>query len=217
MDLRTMYERLGSRFKVDNWWPAESEFEIMIGAILTQQTSWENVEGVIADMKANNLLDVDSLVKVDNDTLEEVIMPAGFYRQKASRIKGLAEYIKVHYDSDPLAILGQPLEEARRELLSIRGIGEETADSMLLFAGHRPKFVAASHVTRILQRTGILDSEDYGEIQRYVESIVPPKPEIYAKFYALLVQLAKTHCKARPVCKGCPLEQECAFSARRGK
>lgn len=217
MDLRTMYERLGASFKVKNWWPAESEFEIMIGAILTQQTTWKNVEKVMTDLKANGLLDVDSLVRIDNDTLEEIVMPAGFYRQKASRIKGLAEYIKVHYDSNPLAIMNRPLEEARRELLSIRGIGEETADSMLLFAGHKPKFVAASYVSRILKRTGILDSEDYGEIQRYVESIVPPKPEIYAKFYALLIQLAKTHCKARPICDGCPLERECAFSVRKGE
>lgn len=215
MDLRTLYERLSSRFDVDGWWPAESEFEVMVGAILTQQTSWENVEGVLADMKRNGIMSVRAIAAIDNDSLEEIIMPAGFYRQKASRLKGLAEYVRMHHRSDPRSILRQPLEDARRELLSIRGIGEETADSILLFAGHKAKFVAASYVARIFKRTGILDSEDYGEIQRYVESVVPARPEIYAKFYALLVQLAKTHCKARPVCRGCPVEGECAFSARR--
>lgn len=215
MDLKTMYERLGKRFKVDNWWPAESEFEIMVGAILTQRTTWGNVEEAIANMKTHNVLSVDSLVALDNDSLEEMIVPAGFYRQKASRIKGLAKYIKVHYESDPVVMLSKPIDEARRELLSIKGIGEETADSILLFAGHRPKFVAASYVSRIFKRTGILDSEDYGEIQRYVESIVPPKSEIYGKFYARLVQLAKTHCRPRPICRGCPLEHECTFNARK--
>ncbi len=217
MDLKTMYERLGQRFKVDNWWPADSEFEIMVGAILTQRTAWDNVEEVIANLKAHKVLNVDSLAALDKDSLEEMIASAGFYRQKASRIKGLAKYIKVHYGSDPVVMLSKPIDEARRELLSIKGIGEETADSILLFAGHRPKFVAASYVSRIFKRTGILDSEDYGEIQRYVESIVPPKPEIYGKFYARLVQLAKTHCRPRPICRGCPLEHECAFNARKGR
>lgn len=217
MNIKTMYEKLDSRFKVENWWPAESEFEIMVGAILTQQTTWEKVEKVIRDMKKVGLLEVDALAEADLDGLEEIVMPAGFYSQKARRVKGLAEYLKMHCDSDPKVLLEKPLEEARAELLSIRGVGEETADAILLFAARRPKFVAASYVARIFQRTGILDSDDYGTIQIFVESQVPLDPRIYAKFYALLVQLAKTHCRTKPVCRGCPIEADCAFSQGKGK
>jgi endonuclease-3 related protein len=211
MDLQKIYDRLLSKFAVDNWWPADSQFEIMVGAILTQQTTWEKVEEVIREMKAQGLLDVVTLASIDQEKLEKIIMPLGFYRQKAERIKSLARYIQNHYGSDPSLLLTKPLEEARNELLTIKGIGKETADAILLYAGHKETFVAAKYCCRILMRVGLVKTDRYDDVKRFVEQSIPPDPKIYARLYALLVQLSKTHCRNKPKCKDCPLEDICSF------
>jgi endonuclease-3 related protein len=217
MDLHKIYEKLLSKFVVDNWWPAESQFEIMVGAILTQQTTWEKVEEVIRKMKARSLLNVETLASIDQEELERVIMPVGFYRQKAERIKRLATYLQNHYNSDPSLLLSRPLDEARNELLTIKGIGKETADAILLYAGKKGTFVAAKHCCRVLMRTGLIGTDKYDDVKRFVEQNIPPDPEVYAKLYALLVQLSKTHCRNKPQCQGCPLEDACPFNRSKRK
>jgi endonuclease-3 related protein len=184
----------------------------MVGAILTQQTTWESEEKVLNEMKRRDLLSVDALARLPLEELESLLRPAGFYRQKARNLHALAVYLEKNYDSDPDALLAQDLFEARAELLSLPGIGNETADVILLFAGSRPKFVAAVYVSRVLKRLGIFDSDDYREVQRFMESKVLPDPRRYAHLYALLVHHARTTCRSRPKCETCFLRGECSFS-----
>lgn len=212
MEVDELYRRLAEHYDVSEWWPAESAWEVMVGAILTQQTVWENVSKVLAELKQKGLLSVDAMAYLPLDQLESIIRPAGFYRNKARNIKALAQYLKENYRSDPNGILSKDLTEARKELLSLPGIGNETADVILLFAGSRPKFIAAVYVSRILKRMEILNSEDYGEVQRFIESKIAPDPRKYAHLYALMVHHAKTTCRSRPRCETCFLKSECSFS-----
>jgi len=211
MNLTCLYEMMDKAFDVENWWPSESPFEIMIGAILTQQTSWESVDRTLRTMRREGVLSPSSMASMDGARLEDIIRPCGFYRQKAERVQSLARYIVERYGGSPSPLLEKEVEEARRELLSLKGVGKETADSILLFAGHRPVFVAASYVSRVLERTGVFSSRDYDEIQRFVESSLPGPPEHLARLYALFVQLAKTYCKSSPLCHQCPLREYCPF------
>ena len=217
MDLDLLYVRLQERFDVEDWWPSESAFEVMVGAILTQQTNWDNVEKSLDVLRRKNMLEPDKLANADIGVLEEAIRPCGFYHQKAERIRGLAIHIQREYGGSPELLLGKDLESARQELLSLRGVGKETADSILLFAGRRPKFIAAAYVVRIMGRTGLFDSGDYDEVQRYVESGFSDDPMHLGRLYALLVQLAKTHCRSSPSCAECPLELDCRTGLTQGK
>lgn len=216
MEVDDLYRRLDAHYSVDGWWPAESPWEIMVGAILVQQTNWENVAGVLEALRARELLDVAAIDELPQEELETILRPTGFFRQKARNIKALASYLRTHHRSDPMRLLCQDTEAARRELLSLPGIGNETADVILLFAGGRPCFVAAAYVSRVLGRVGILSSDDYGEIKRYMESCLEPDPVKYARFYALMVQHARTTCRSRPRCDACVLGGECAFSSGKG-
>ncbi|MEM2943497.1 MAG: hypothetical protein QW087_02000 [Methanomassiliicoccales archaeon] len=216
MDIQTVYAKLITIFEVDGWWPAESPFEIMIGAILTQQTMWENVEKTIKELKNRGLLSVDSLVNIDQKELENIIRPVGFYRLKAKRIKALALHLRNYYDSNPMGVLQKALPEARGELMSIDGIGKETADAILLFAGRKPTFVAAKYCARVFMRLGLVEKDDYDYVKQFVEERMPKNPRVYAELYSLLVQLSKTYCRKNPSCNSCPLSDECAFSLSGG-
>jgi endonuclease III related protein len=212
MEVKELCRRLSERYDVREWWPAESRWEIMVGAILVQQTTWESVEKVLGDMTRRGLMDVDAVAALPREELERSIRPAGFYRQTATRLQHLARYLQQHYASDPGGILNKDAGEARKELLALPGIGEETADAILLFGGKRPKFIAAAYVRRILGRMGMLHSDDYGEVQRFMEARLPPDPEEYARSYALLVHHARTACRSRPRCAGCCLRDACTFT-----
>jgi endonuclease-3 related protein len=217
MDLDILYTRLQEHFEVEDWWPSESAFEVMVGAILTQQTNWDNVEKSLNELRRRGLLEPGKLAYVDTDLLEEAIRSCGFYRQKAESIRGLALHVQVEYGGTPELLLSKDLGSAREELLSLKGVGKETADSILLFAGKRSKFVAAAYVLRILSRTGLFDSNDYDEVQEYVESRFSEDPVDLGRLYALFVQLAKTHCRSDPRCVECPLCGECGTVLAQGK
>jgi endonuclease-3 related protein len=216
LEVDDLYRRLSAHYNVEGWWPAESPWEIMIGAILTQQTAWENVEKVLGELKRRGLLTVDAIARMPVEELESIIRPAGFYRQKARNIKALASYLEQKHSADPMGILSKDLGEARVELLSLPGIGNETADVMLLFAGGKPCFIAAAYVSRVLGRLGILDSEDYIEVKRFMESRLEPDPAKYARYYALMVQHARATCRPEPRCATCVLSGECAFISEIG-
>jgi endonuclease-3 related protein len=212
MDVEELHRRLAENYDVVGWWPAESPWEVMVGAILTQQTTWESVARVLGEMKKREALSVQAIDRLEPAELEAMVRPTGFYRQKARNVKALASYISRNYGGDPVGLLSKDAGEARRELLSLPGIGNETADAILLFAGKRPQFIAAVYVSRVLRRLDIFDSEDYHEVQRFVESSLPPDPREYAQLYALLVQHARTTCRSRPRCASCFLRARCRFS-----
>jgi endonuclease-3 related protein len=209
MDIHELYRFLLDRYDVGNWWPSDSPFEVMVGAILTQQTSWESVTVSLSMMRERGLLSPDVMSRTDPGEIEEMVRPCGFYRQKSQRVIAIARYLEEEWGGDPDRMLEGDLYEARERLLSLQGVGKETADSILLFAGRRPKFVAAAYVSRVLSRTGVLVSSDYDEIQRFVEREFSTDPDELASLYALIVQLAKTHCRSRSECGSCPLRREC--------
>ena len=217
MELDRLYRILLAHFDVEEWWPSDSPFEVMVGAILTQQTNWKNVDMVLATIRSRGLLDPGSLADIDLAQLQGMVRPCGFYNQKAERIKGLAQLIMRDHEGRPEALLAGDIETARERLLAVRGIGKETADSILLFAGGRPVFVAAAYVSRVLARTGLLNSNDYDEVQDFVESRFPEDAKELARLYALFVQLAKIHCRPKPICEGCPLISECQRELLQGK
>lgn len=216
MEVRTLYRMLLEHFDVENWWPSDSSFKVMVGAILTQQTNWENVADSLDSLRQRGFLSPESMAIADHCEIEELVRPCGFYRQKSERLVALARYLEDEWDGDPEKMLGGDLMEVRERLLSLNGVGKETADSILLFAGGRPKFVAAAYVSRVFSRTGVLESRDYDEIQEFVEKGFSTDPKELASLYALIVQVAKTHCRTRVDCPSCPLRGECATGRSHG-
>ena len=212
MDLQRLLELLDETYDVKNWWPSESTFEVMVGAILTQQTTWESVAKVLEVLRSKGLLDVGQMASCDLHLLEVIVRPAGFYRQKAKRIKGLAEYLRDRHSSDPLSLLRGPTDLLRQELLSLEGIGKETADSILVYGAGREKFVAAAYSARILRRTGVFQSDDYDEMQTFVETTLQGGSRAFRDLYALMVQLSKDVCRKVPDCDRCPLRSECCYA-----
>jgi endonuclease-3 related protein len=211
MDLDRLLELLRRTYDVQDWWPSDSPFEVMVGAILTQQTTWESVAKVLHRLRNEGLLNVERMDSIDIASLESILRPLGFYRQKAKRIKGLASYIVDRHGSDPGRLLNGPTDSVRNELLSLEGIGKETADSILVFGAGRAKFVAAAYSSRVLKRTGVLCSADYDEVQSFVESNLRGGPKEFHDLYALMVQLSKDLCRPVPHCDRCPLSPECLF------
>jgi len=210
-----IYRRLRERFGFRDWWPGDSALEILVGAILTQQTSWGNVEKAIGSLKARGMLSLEGIAGSSVAELGEAIRPSGYYRQKAARLIGVCRRIRDEYGTlESFFALGT--DELRRELLSMKGIGNETADSILLYAAGRPVFVVDAYTMRIMRRlsSGFEGKGDYESFQRYFMSNTRKSAELYNDFHAQLVELGKRHCKTRPVCKGCPLEVMCGYAGR---
>jgi endonuclease III related protein len=197
MPVKDIYKKLLKHFGPQSWWPADSPFEVIVGAILTQNTNWKNVEKAIDNLKLSRALRSSSLLKLSNQKLEKLIKPSGFYRQKAKRLKGFIR----EYQKKPIM--------TREELLEINGIGPETADSILLYAFDKPTFVVDAYTRRIGQRVGLFKFNDYHEIKDYFEEKLPKNLEIYKEYHALLVELAKNYCKVKPLCEKCPISKLC--------
>ena len=208
--LREIYRRLLEYSGPQHWWPGDSTFEIIVGAILTQNTSWKNVEKSIKKLKSEGLLNFDSLLNLKIDDLELMIKHSGFYRQKANRIKEFLNKVKENFSD----IENMRKEENLRDfLLGIKGIGMETADSILLYAFEKPFFVVDAYTLRIFKRIGIIKNEsknNYEEIRLMVENELNKNINDLKEFHALLVELGKDHCKKRPKCDGCPIFSLCS-------
>ncbi len=190
-----------------NWWPGDSPLEIMIGAVLTQNTSWKNVEKAIENLRQADLLHLGRLHAVRIEELAEIIRPSGYYRLKAKRLHNLIDYVMQKYDGDLDWMFSHSVSKLREELLSINGIGPETADSILLYAGNLPAFVVDTYTARILKRHGWIDWEaGYHEIQDHFVSQVPAEVAHYNEFHALIVRTGNQFCRKTPKCEGCPLE-----------
>jgi len=190
------------------WWPADSPFEMMVGAILTQNTNWKNVEKAISNLKELRILDATSISNCDTDKLATAIRVSGFYRQKAERLRLFSHFYIQHGKTSNLK--KRSASELRKLLLQLHGIGPETADSMLLYALDKPLFVVDAYTKRIFSRIGLFDSTlKYDAVQGYFHEQLKEDLSIFQEFHALIVEHAKRYCKASPLCEQCPLNIAC--------
>ena len=206
--LQEIYARMLERLGPQNWWPAETPFEVMVGAILTQNTNWRNVERAIGNLKDVGLLSFTAMEALPSGLLAEYIRPAGYYNIKARRLGNLLACIRERYGGDVEEFLGQPLSPLREQLLAVKGIGPETADSILLYAAKHPVFVVDTYTHRILSRHHLIDAESgYHEIQELFMDHLEADTCLYNEFHALLVRVGNRYCKKKnPDCDGCPLQ-----------
>jgi endonuclease-3 related protein len=201
-----IYETLRDGYGDIGPWPAETVYEILVGAILTQNTAWTNVEKAIRNFEGD--LTPQRIRAMSQEELEALIRPAGFFRQKALYLKNLTAWY-AGYDFDPEAVKKEPMDKLRKELLDLKGVGPETADAILLYAFEFPTFVVDAYTKRLFSRYPVDAGKSYKEIKAYVEERLPRDTFVYNRFHALIVHNAKMHCKKKPVCVGCPLEETC--------
>ncbi len=204
-ELLDVYNNLYEEYGSQNWWPGEG-LEIAIGAILTQQTNWKNVEKALLKLKNAHCLNMECLQKISIEELENLIKSSGFYRIKARRIKNLIELLSTNPQPD------------RKTLLSINGLGDETADSIMLYLFEEKYFVIDSYTFRIMNRLGLYNGKNYLELQRLFMKNLPSKLQLYQEYHALIVKHAKSHCiKNNPQCVNCALNKRCRYSIEQNK
>ncbi len=205
--LQELYDSLWARFGPQGWWPGETPFEVALGAILTQNTNWGNVARVIARLKELELLSLQALQGLPQAELAELLRPAGYFNIKASRLKNFLNFLRERGGNAMAQLAEEELETLRPALLAIKGIGPETADSILLYALNKPTFVVDAYTFRILSRHHLVsDPCSYEELRRLFMDRLPADIPLYQEFHALLVQLGKEFCRPQPRCSGCPLE-----------
>lgn len=191
------------------WWPGESRFEVIVGAVLTQNTSWKNVEKAIANLKKSNLMNIKRLTNENGKNIATLIRPSGFYNIKTRRLKNLLNYLKTRFGSDLRKASCISTGVLRKELLAVNGIGKETADSILLYAFNRPVFVVDSYTKRVLARHKMLrGDEEYDEISKIFYESLPEDAGLFNEYHALIVRLCKEFCYAvEPLCGKCLLKK----------
>lgn len=199
-----MQEVLGN----SEWWPADDAFEVMVGAVLTQNTNWKNVEKAIQTLKQQNVLTPQALLALPQDELAGLIRPAGYYNVKAKRLQNVLRWFHDIVKCNFTALETYTTEELREELLTVNGIGQETADSILLYALNRPSFVVDAYTRRIFNRHSLV-SEDiyYEELRDFFMDVLPEDTQLFNEYHALIVRVAKEWClKKAPRCESCPLK-----------
>ena len=230
MNLYKIYKLLLDHFGEQGWWPTTKEggykpehrgerpkvekerLEIVVGAILTQNTSWKNVEKAIENLNRKGLMDIHKLNHIDKKELARLIRSSGYYNQKAQRIKDFVSFVIDKYEGKLENLFSLDIEDLRNELLSIKGIGKETADSIILYSALKPIFVIDAYTKRIVERLGITNDKDYDQLQRIFMESLPKDQKIFAEYHALLVRLGKENCKKRELrCKDCPLRKLCKY------
>jgi endonuclease-3 related protein len=207
LSLKVVYNKLYEFFGPQRWWPADSAFEVMIGAILTQNTSWANVEKAIANLRENKLLEASKLYRLPESRLASLIRSAGYYNVKTKRLKSFLEFFIKDYKADHRKMARVDTFALREKLLSVKGIGPETADSILLYALDKPIFVVDAYTKRIFARHKVIkDGEDYAMVQQIFMKGLPEDAGLFNEYHALLVRLGKEYClKSNPKCSLCPL------------
>ena len=230
------YKALFSRYGPQNWWPAQSRFEVIVGAYLTQNTNWGNVEKAMANLRGARLLNLNAMRKAPLADLEAQIRPSGYFRQKARNLKTFIGFLDENYYGSLSRMFSQPTEKLRNELLALNGVGPETADSILLYAGNHPVFVVDAYTRRLLERHGIIHNKTkYEEIRALIEQAISnaapqslfvsnpgsvPRHAVsrmssarrsdlarhYNELHALIVRVGTQHCRTRANCEGCPLQ-----------
>jgi endonuclease III related protein len=216
-DLRRYYQRLLSEFGAQGWWPAETSLEVILGAILTQNTTWRNAALAIARLRDAGMLDLKRLRGIGTERLQSLIRPAGFFRQKARTIQGILRWIEQAHGGSLEAMFSGPEDHLRAEMLQLKGLGPETVDAILLYAGGKPFFVADAYTRRVLARHGMLPAEaDYHEAQEVIHRRLTRDARVYNEFHALLVETGKRYCRRREAnCGECPLESFLPSAGRR--
>jgi len=230
MPLKTnnLYKILLDHFGKQNWWPIDKKyhqlnktdprFEIMVGAILTQNTAWINVEKALNNLKSDHALDASNIYEINENKLKKLIQPSGYYNQKTQRLKQLSFHLKNNYSYNLDEFFNRKTNRIRSELLSLNGIGPETADSILLYAGEHPIFVVDAYTKRISKRIPLQTStKTYDDIQTFFQNSLTNHfkdkklVETYKELHALIVELAKNFCKKNPNCNSCILKKNCSF------
>lgn len=206
--LITIYKLLYSRFGPRRWWPGDTRIEIITGAILTQNTAWSNVEKAIRNLKRQRLLSIRGLSGISEKRLGRLIRPSGYYNIKAGRIKNFLSFLNKSYGGSIERMFRSDLYKLREGLLAVRGIGPETADSILLYAGGKPIFVVDAYTKRVLCRHGLIkENAEYKDIQSLFMNNLANDPELFNEYHALIVELGKSMCKSKkPLCSSCPIK-----------
>ena len=204
--LTTAYHKLLAHFGPQHWWPGDTPFEVAVGAILTQNTNWANVERAIANIKKANALSCRKLLALHHRTLASLIRPAGYFNVKARRLRSFLAFLDSHYAGSMTRLANDPRPDKRDALLSINGVGPETADSILLYALHHPTFVIDAYTRRILSRHNIAPpSASYHHLKSLFESAIEPDEQLFNEYHALLVMCGKHYCRPKRLCDECPL------------
>ncbi len=205
--LEKIYHNLDGYFGDLKWWPGETPFEIIVGAILTQNTNWSNVEKAIGNLKSRKLLTPQKLGRVGNEELAGLIRPSGYYNIKTRRLRSFLEFLSSEYGNSLGKMFSEETGFLRRKLLEVKGIGEETADSILLYAGSKPIFVVDAYTRRILQRHGLMPAgSSYGAMQKLFMDHLPRSVPLYNQYHGLIVNTGKYFCRKTPHCGECPLK-----------
>jgi len=206
--LNEIYQMLFDCFGPQHWWPGQTQFEIITGAILTQNTNWANVEKAIANLKSANCLTPEKLHLLDVSQLAEYIRPAGYYNIKTKRLKNFINWLFENYDGRLTNLETVDTDQLRAELLAINGIGFETADSILLYALARPVFVVDAYSARIAFRHQLIAPDaNYEQLRELFQSNLPEDTQLFNEYHALLVKVGKEFCRPKARCPGCPLEK----------
>jgi len=209
--LMRIYTLLLHAYGPQHWWPADSSFEVMVGALLTQNTNWQNVEKAISNLKSEDMLTAGNIIACEIRQLETLIRPSGYFRQKALRLQTLCRFYRERGETSGLSRV--PTHELRQQLLALNGIGPETADSIMLYACKRPVFVVDAYTRRIFSRLGLTDADaGYHALQEFFTSRLTADAELFNEYHALIVQHAKQHCRVKPDCTACPLAHICPAS-----
>lgn len=205
--LMKIYRELFKAFGPQGWWPGDGPFEVLVGAVLAQNTNWGNVERAIKNLKAAGKLSPEGLHRTKLPELAQLIRPAGYFNVKAKRLKNLIDWFFENYSGNLKEMFSEKLDPLREGLLSVNGIGRETADSILLYAGDMPSFAVDAYTYRVLSRHLLIpDDSTYEEIKSFFEDNLPKDVQLYNEYHALLVKVGKDYCKPRnPRCRECPL------------
>ena len=218
--LDEVYLRLYEAYGPRGWWPGDGPFDVIVGAILTQAASWKNVELALANLKAAGRWSFQAIHDCPQDELAGIVRPSGYFNAKAAKLKAFAAHVLELYDGDLDRMFDQETASLRRELLSIHGIGPETADDILVYAAAKPSFVIDAYTIRILERIGIIPKDGrrkYGDWQELFHRSLPADAALFNEFHALLDHHAGLACRKTPVCDGCCLLEVCATGQRDGR
>ncbi|MDA1128693.1 MAG: endonuclease [Chloroflexi bacterium] len=211
--LMDIYQRFYDAYGPQHWWPGEGPFEIIAGAILTQSAAWTNVEMALANMRAAGCWSLEAVHQISDADLAQLVRPSGYFNAKARKLKSFAAHIAINYQGDLDRFLSQPTKPLRDELLSIHGIGDETADDIMVYAAHKPSFVIDTYTRRIMDRVGMTPEvvrSKYLDYQALFHDNLPADTQLFNEFHALWDRHAKEACAKTPRCEGCCLLEICA-------